>query len=736
MKKVLLSIIFIIVFSCFLFSNELLLDLDLIFTSNDFPDTSNYTSSEIISLNQRANYYFNNGIVYFNNTDYRNAAKYFATTITIIPWDIKTYLWYEKSLIKLGELDYLKDFYARFVEFGLYEKYFSKKLEFVNNLKKYEILSPDFDYYLFDTITGFGIRLRERYFMTPADILYHNRKLYVVCPSLKQISIFDRNFNFIKRMRFSGKPLKLTSSKNNIYSFEFDNNNIYRITSSGLTKIDTHEIDFLGIKGIAVDSHENIYVYDSGNRRIVKFNDNRKLMEIRARNIPGVNFANVTAIEIDNNNNLFVVNNNEKVIYKFDVSGNLISSFDFSMLTDNLYDIKFRNNYLYILLEDYSLYVVDIMFNFIKKISVTDEHKSSPAYSFDIDHENNIFISNYYDSVIEIYKDKMFANTPLIINVDRINSINFYPLLAKYINVFDIYGNKVYDLHSNHLELFEGFPDDEDEMLWKASYYVHNPVDTKVIIKDGIFYIADTEILDFRRNFLVFPSNIRPVNRLDIFNNLDLSVVIFNNEFFNEYKTNFTYYYNQFLNNVNFRNTLIDFYKISETDTPILKKSTDIFQMRRELRYMEYVSDKDMNVFKSLNNLFHKKAGGAEKNRAVILFLDNTNYSFERNELEFLINFLTFNDIPLIIYSFEKEKNQQLQKIVDLTSGNYSLYPDFNFKNDLEFIVNRPVNRYVVTYETGYTNLIVNSYLPVYLFINRFNSSGAALTGYLTPARR
>ncbi|MFZ5517832.1 MAG: NHL repeat-containing protein [Candidatus Zhuqueibacterota bacterium] len=95
-----------------------------------------------------------------------------------------------------------------------------------------------------------------------------------------------------------------------------------------LGKLDDKHEAFHQVKGVLVDSESNIYVLDSGNNRIVKFNkDGHFLLEFgRSGQGPG-EFIHPTAFDIDSCNQIYVLDGSNYRVQIFDHNGNIVREF-------------------------------------------------------------------------------------------------------------------------------------------------------------------------------------------------------------------------------------------------------------------------------------------------------------------------------------------------------------------------------------------------------------------------
>ena len=77
--------------------------------------------------------------------------------------------------------------------------------------------------------------------------------------------------------------------------------------------------------GIATDAADNIYVADTGNNRIVKFDSNLDFLgKIGATGAGNGQFSNPTGVAVDGSDNIYVADSSNNRIQKFDANGNFL----------------------------------------------------------------------------------------------------------------------------------------------------------------------------------------------------------------------------------------------------------------------------------------------------------------------------------------------------------------------------------------------------------------------------
>ncbi|HOK40341.1 MAG TPA: hypothetical protein PLD27_04805 [bacterium] len=688
--------IFFIFLINYCFANGIL-DLSLL---PDTPiDLSTLKEYQIIEGNQQGINYFYSGYKNFNELNYFSAVDNFSNAILKAPWDKRFFEWYYKSIYKIGEYEYLKTFFNKANLYNFYSNEMKIFNNFIENKLSYKKYSTDLSYKFFKSENGFN--WNEKKFITPTDITISDNFIFIICPTLKQLSILDKNFNLINKIKFSGKPIKIAEYKNYLYIIDFETNKIFKIAGEQITEIKTTNIKLLGIKGIAIDKYENIYLIDSGNKRIIKLKDDKLLLEIGGWDNKNYKFYDITDLAVDNDLNIYVIDNEQKELLKFNSSGNLIKK---SKLTNQIERIKIINGKIYLLTNSNSIIEIDQNLMILNTIKIEETIKQANSFYFDA--FNNLYLSSLYDSNIHIFKTIFYETAPIVINLSAIESIKHYPIIAIYADVYDIYGNPIYGLTKDNLLVYEGFNHKFEEKIYENNFYKTED---------------DSEKIYYKKLFLVTPINIKPINELNIYKNKEINLCILND----------TSNISSLLDAINLSNTKINLTLFSDTLIPLLKQTTNIYQIRREIQKINF--SVKIDFYNCMLNLINKNLT-TFTNKLLILFVDDIeNIDISDTQFKYLVNLINSNQLKIIIYSATTKPNKTFIDLINLTDNKYYLYPNYNFRKNLEESFNKPINKYLITYETGYTGMKFNTYMPVYIFINYYGMKGSLLTGYLTP---
>ncbi|HEY9480638.1 MAG TPA: TIGR03790 family protein [Candidatus Paceibacterota bacterium] len=190
--------------------------------------------------------------------------------------------------------------------------------------------------------------------------------IYVAEYGNKRIQKFDSSGSFVTKWGSAGSgdgqfqpvftnginyfPIAVDTA-GNVYVGDPNNKRIQKFDSSGnfITKwgsIGSGNGQFsIGgglayISGIATDSLNNVYVVDSGNKRIQKFDSSGTYITQWGSSGTGDGqFTTAYAIAVDADNNIYVTDTGSKRIQKFDSSGNFLAKWGIPGVDDNEYHL-------------------------------------------------------------------------------------------------------------------------------------------------------------------------------------------------------------------------------------------------------------------------------------------------------------------------------------------------------------------------------------------------------------
>ncbi|MCX6753110.1 MAG: 6-bladed beta-propeller, partial [Candidatus Nomurabacteria bacterium] len=185
----------------------------------------------------------------------------------------------------------------------------------------------------FDTNGNYLSQIGAGTLLNPFGIVVDSSNfIYVVDRGHARIVEFDSNGTFVKTFGWGVQ----------------DGSNVFQICTVGCTTGHTGSGDgqFNLAEGIALDSLGNIYVADTANNRIQKFDiDGNYLSQWGVNGYNDGEFSWPTSIKIDSSDNLYIFDNGAgpQRLQKFDTDGNFLSS-SFGHPKDNFYFGTYRGD--------------------------------------------------------------------------------------------------------------------------------------------------------------------------------------------------------------------------------------------------------------------------------------------------------------------------------------------------------------------------------------------------------
>ena len=199
--------------------------------------------------------------------------------------------------------------------------------------------------------------------------------IYVVDTGNNRVQKFDSEGNFLIRWgsdgteegQFSHPHDVAVDSSGNVYVGDYWNSNVQKFDSDGnfITvwgSNGTEDGQFLnigdqaGVEGIDVDSLGNVYVADSGNSRVQKFDSDRNFITKWGSNGTGDGqFIYPSGLAVGPNDIVYVSDEGRKNIQKFDSDGNFITKWG----SPGYEDGQFGHNHYLDVDSDNNIYVTD-----------------------------------------------------------------------------------------------------------------------------------------------------------------------------------------------------------------------------------------------------------------------------------------------------------------------------------------------------------------------------------------
>lgn len=136
-----------------------------------------------------------------------------------------------------------------------------------------------------------------------------------------------------KEGEFNQPQAICVDKEGNIFIVDTGNNRVEKFDSEGnyllgFGQLGLEQGEFSNPLDIAVDSKDNIYVTDSGNKRVEKFDKNGVFLQVFPQKEIGWKiFKNPESIAIDTFDNIYITDSGKNCLFKFDSEGNLLLKF-------------------------------------------------------------------------------------------------------------------------------------------------------------------------------------------------------------------------------------------------------------------------------------------------------------------------------------------------------------------------------------------------------------------------
>ena len=666
-----------------------------LFYSIPFIISQNINLSEEYSLDE-----FQNGVRSFHNSEYERAITYFFKSLGFDKNNFLAKYFLGESYRKAGYEKNAIFTWNNLLSNGYEERSLRNKLAYLYNkrgnlseinINKNLLLREDLRGYYDDSDT-------IPIFLKPSQISVDKNNHYYIASFLTGLVVeMDSNLKVI-RNHFP-LPFKLrkpfgvvVDDEGYLYVSDFENDVIVVFDRKGMliNKIGYKGIGkgaFLGPQYLLFDDNEDLYVVDSGNRRINKYRKNGDILfsfgggenkDINLIHPAGMFYYNDKIYVCDKGNNKVIV---------FDKSGNYISTFGEGKLKKP-YDITRDKFGRFLILcekkmwgyeEDNALwYVIDAMGNRLER-----------GISLVLDKENNILVTDYNTSRLFVFSNERERYTNLNVNIEKIFSQNF-PDVHVVLNV------------------------EKDDFMVPKGITAGNVTvfeNSKIVNVIGETY---TQLRD---------------------DNTDILIIYDKNEGMKKYSKDFNLIADRWLRNKK-KNTSVGFISINKSEA-ILEED---FNSTR-LSVLESINNKESASYTDKGaaikyGIYHMLKRFSKK--AIVLVTNSleTGRDFERFELENCLALARNNNIPIYIVSFlDGQLSPVYSYLAEKTNGDY--YRAYRTK-DLQYLFKRieetQSKEIVISYNSVSTSRFSKEPISVEVEVNYVGMTGIAKSIYY-PAK-
>lgn len=429
---------------------------------------------------------FLRGVHYFNQERYDASIESFKNSLNSNPSDKYIRYWYSRALYKGGYNALAINEWRNLTRMGftdpviiskldkyatsepplsreeafsnfIYLKTFSSDANFLNNINQVIEIKVDKDnnIYALD------------YSDEALKIFDVNGKLLKTIDKGKKIertakNFFDRIKMFVLDRLYPYEKLKnprgfdidslgniyiANTGNDNILKFDSDGKNILTIGSSGVG-----DTNLLGPTSVSVDKSGKIYVADTGNNRIVVFDENGEyLFKFGNMGEEEGNLFRPSGV-LASDNYIYVADTGNSRVEEFDTYGNYISTIYHETFTEprglsltqdgDLFIADFNNVYYYNLqTKNFTIFQNSTRYSAVP---------TSAVECFD----SSIYISDFLSGKIDVYTRKEQYYNNLDVFIDR-SYANRHPAMVQKITVRDISGEPVIGLSRENFFVYE-----------------------------------------------------------------------------------------------------------------------------------------------------------------------------------------------------------------------------------------------------------------------------------------
>lgn len=410
MKLRYLLLLFILIFPASLYGEEIF-DLNLEYSKDEF---------------QR-------GIRAFHNTEYEMAILYFLKSLKFKDDNHLARLFLGEAYRKAGYEKSALYTWNTLLSMGYESRLLKKKISYLYN--KRGLLTDimiDKDYLLREDILGVYDGDKSALFLKPSQVTVGSNNHYYISSFLTGTVVeLDPNLNvvrnYISKMPTLEKPFGIAVDKSgSVYVSDMANDVVLKLNQFNMVEKSIGykgigEGGLLGPKYLLLDEDENLYVVDSGNKRINKYNKEGNILfsfgntgEFRLESPAGLYYEN---------GKLYVCDKKLNTVLIFDKSGNYLESIGEDKLLKPV-DITKDNLGRFLILCENNIWAYEES-NGLWYIVDAPGKRLADGTSLTVDRENNILVTDFNSSRLLVLSLERHRYTNLNLHIERVFSQQF-----------------------------------------------------------------------------------------------------------------------------------------------------------------------------------------------------------------------------------------------------------------------------------------------------------------------
>lgn len=638
---------------------------------------------------------FQNGIRAYHNAEYEQAITFFLKSLGHNEDNHLSRYFLGESYRKAGYEKNAIFTWNNLLALGYEDRNLKNKVAYLYNKRgMLNEININKNLLLKEDVKGYISEKSLPIFIKPSQITVDNNNHYFIASFLTGLVVeMDPNLKVVKNhfalLEKIEKPFGVVVDKEGyIYISDFKKDVIFKIDKMGIIK------DKIGYKGIGdgallgpeyllMDNDENIYVVDSGNRRINKYKKNGDFLFSFGKNKDGNIGIKSPAGMFFYDNNIYICDKAKNKIVVFDKNGNHLFSFGNKEL-ERPYDLT-RDKYgRFIILCEKKVWAYEKDNDLWYIIDATG-NRLERGISISLDKENNILITDYNRSRLYILGYERERYTNLNLNIERAFSQKFPEV---------------------HLAV----------TIEKDDFSIPQGIDTSnvMIFENGKkVNIVGTSITEDKNSFT------------------DILFIYDNNIGMDSYKDDINMIMDNWLRNKK-QDTFVSFVTIKQNEAILTNdfNSTrlSILDTIDRTGFYEY-TDKGEAIKLGIYHMLRRFS-----KKAVVLITNSkeTGRDFEKFKLENCIALARNNNIPIYVVSFDNGQLDEIYRyIAKKTEGEYyRVYKDSGLNDLIMNIENKKGKEMVFSYTSKAVSRFGEEPISVIFEIEYGGMSGVGKTVY------